>query len=196
MNSNHKTLHKQQLRQQIKNLKSLLTDSDRHQAAEAVFAALERTAAFLLADRILMYHSLPDELSTHAFLNKWCTRKQFFLPRVAGVNLELLPYRPGQLGSGSYHIAEPTGSDVVAADTMELIVVPGVAFDRRGNRLGRGKGFYDRLLAETRATTVGVGYDFQLQPDDLPAEEHDAPLDMIITETASLLFHHPRRPRK
>ncbi len=64
---------------------------------------------------------------------------------------------------------------------MELIVVPGVAFDRRGNRIGRGKGFYDRLLTETKATTVGVGYDFQLV-DDIDSEPHDVVMDLVVTE--------------
>ena len=55
-------------------------------------------------------------------------------------------------------------------DDIELVVVPAVAYDRRGNRVGRGKGYYDRLLAETRATKVGVGYDFQLMDDgEIPA---------------------------
>lgn len=180
---------KQHIRSRIKNQKSLLTEKERRDAAQRVFETLERSAAFMLADRILMYHSLPDELSTHEFIDKWSGRKRFFLPRVNGVNLELLPYGRTALRLGAFQIEEPQGDEVTPAELMELIVVPGVAFDRRGNRIGRGKGFYDRLLTETKATTVGVGYDFQLL-DEVPAEVHDAPLDMIITETARILFHH------
>ena len=64
---------------------------------------------------------------------------------------------------------------------IELIIVPAVAFDRNGNRLGRGKGFYDRLLQTTSATKIGVGYDFQLI-EEIPAEPHDIPMDMVITQ--------------
>ncbi|MDE6243728.1 MAG: 5-formyltetrahydrofolate cyclo-ligase, partial [Muribaculaceae bacterium] len=64
---------------------------------------------------------------------------------------------------------------------MELIVVPAVAYDRRGNRLGRGKGYYDRLLATTKASKIGVAYEFQVV-DDIPAESHDVPVDIVITE--------------
>ena len=61
------------------------------------------------------------------------------------------------------------------------MVIPAVAFDRRGNRLGRGKGFYDRLLQSTTATKIGVGYDFQLF-EEIPVEEHDVPMDFVITQ--------------
>ncbi|MDE5972270.1 MAG: 5-formyltetrahydrofolate cyclo-ligase [Muribaculaceae bacterium] len=182
------TIDKREIRLRVKARKSLLTDDERRNAAKAVFDVLERTAAFLVADRILMYHSLPDELSTLEFIEKWSDRKQFFLPRVNGVNLELLPYRRTNLRHGAFNIEEPEGDEIVAAELMELIVVPGVAFDRLGNRVGRGKGFYDRLLSETKALTVGVGYDFQLF-DEVPAEPHDTPMDVIITESSHLVFH-------
>ena len=84
-----------------------------------VFGLLEQTADFLLADRILMYHSLPDELSTHEFIRKWCGRKHFYLPRVNGVNLEILPYDESRLALGSFHIEEPTGNDMSAIDDIE-----------------------------------------------------------------------------
>lgn len=180
----NKMVDKQELRLRIRTQKSLLTDAERRRAAAAVFAAVERTAAFLLADKILMYNSLADELSTREFIAKWASRKRFFLPRVNGVNLEILPYDRTRLHLGAFHIEEPDGDETVDPDSVELIIVPAVAMDRRGNRLGRGKGFYDRLLAQTRATTIGVGYDFQLVAE-IPTEPHDSPLDFIITESYS-----------
>lgn len=174
-------MEKSEIRRKIKNLRTMLSEIEKAQAADEVFERLERTAAFMMADRILMYHSLPDELSTRRFLDKWHDRKQFFLPRVNGVDLEILPYDRTRLELGSFHIEEPTGEDTVDPDEMELIVVPAVAYDRRGNRLGRGKGFYDRLLREARATKIGVGYEFQLL-DELPVEEHDVPMDYVITQ--------------
>lgn len=174
-------MEKSDIRRKIKALKVMLTEQDKCSAAEEVFAQLEKTAAFMMADKILMYHSLPDELSTIAFLAKWGARKHFFLPRVNGVNLEILPYDHSRLELGAFHIEEPTGDDITDPDEIELVIVPAVAYDRRGNRLGRGKGFYDRLLSSTRATKIGVGYDFQLV-DDIPAEEHDIPMDFVITQ--------------
>lgn len=174
-------MEKSEIRRRIKALRSMLLETEKMSAAEEVFDRLEQTAAFLLADRILMYHSLPDELSTHRFLDKWNGRKKFYLPRVNGVNLEILPYDESRLELGSFHIEEPTGNDTVSSDEIELVVVPAVAYDRKGNRLGRGKGFYDRLLSETKATKIGVGYEFQIV-DEIPVEPHDVKMDMVITQ--------------
>ena len=69
----------------------MLSEIEKAAAAEEVFSRLEKTAAFMMADTILMYHSLPDELQTVSFLRKWNGKKRFFLPRVNGVNLDLLP---------------------------------------------------------------------------------------------------------
>lgn len=179
-------MEKREIRHKIKNMRQMLTEGERISATDAVFSQLEQTAAFMLADRILMYHSLPDEVSTHAFLRKWGKRKRFFLPRVNGVNLEILPYDEQRLELGSFHIEEPTGENTVDPEEIELIVVPAVAFDRKGTRLGRGKGFYDRLLASTKAVTIGVGYDFQLI-DEVPAEPHDVPMNMVVTQTSVIL---------
>lgn len=175
-------MDKQEIRRKIKNRKQLLTDQERQHASKAVFDRLEQTAAFLLAERVMLYHSLPDELPTHDFLRRWSTVKQFFLPRVAGVNLEILPYNADSLAPGAFDIEEPQEGQTVDPATIDLIVVPAVALDRRGNRLGRGRGFYDRLLPSTRAVTVGVAYDFQLV-EEIPAEPHDIPLDIVISES-------------
>ncbi|MBD5275259.1 MAG: 5-formyltetrahydrofolate cyclo-ligase [Bacteroides sp.] len=174
-------MEKSEIRRKIRNLRMMLSEMEKASAAEEVFAQLEKTAAFMMADNILMYHSLPDELQTIKFLQKWHDRKRFFLPRVNGVNLDILPYEETRLELGSFHIEEPTGDDVVDVDDIELMVIPAVAFDRKGNRLGRGKGFYDRLLSTSKATKIGVGYEFQLF-DDLPSEPHDVAMDMVITQ--------------
>lgn len=178
---------KTDIRKKIRDLKVLITEVDRLAAADSVFDRLEQTAAFMLADNILMYHSLPDELETVRFLKKWSGKKRFFLPRVAGVNLELLPYDETHLAEGYGHIQEPTGNEVFPIEKIEVIIVPGVAFDRKGRRLGRGKGFYDRLLGESKAIKIGVGYEFQLV-DEVPSEAHDVPMDIVITEKATIII--------
>jgi 5-formyltetrahydrofolate cyclo-ligase len=182
-------MKKDEIRTRIRASKALLSERERQDAAAAVFAILEKSAAFMMADKILMYHSLPDELSTLEFIDKWHTRKHFFLPRVNGVNLDVLPYDRSRLKYGSFHIEEPQGDDIEDINNIELIVVPAVAYDRRGNRVGRGKGFYDRLLANTRATKIGVGYDFQLV-DEIDAEPHDVTMDIVITESEIIMVKH------
>ncbi|MCH5227848.1 MAG: 5-formyltetrahydrofolate cyclo-ligase [Muribaculaceae bacterium] len=175
------------MRYKMKSLRVVIPEAERRTAAEEVFRRLEKTAAFLMADRIMMYHSLPDELYTHDFLKKWSGKKRFYLPRVNGVDLEVLPYEESRLELGSFHIEEPTGRDVTDPAEIELVVVPAVAYDKKGRRLGRGKGFYDRFLRHTRATKVGVGYEFQLL-DELPTEPHDISMDIIVTQKTTLII--------
>ncbi len=181
-------MNKSDIRRRVKARKTMLDDTERDRAARDVFSLLEQTAAFMLADRILMYHSLPDELSTHEFIRRWAPRKHFYLPRVNGVNLDILPYDESRLSLGSFHIEEPTGNDTTDINEIELIIVPAVAFDRQGNRVGRGKGYYDRLLSDTKATKIGVGYDFQLIEEGIDADPHDVRMDMVITETRHIVI--------
>lgn len=84
-------MKKEDIRRRVKAQKSLLSMKEKSEAAAKVFDVLEHSAAFMLADNILLYHSLPDELSTREFIDRWHNRKHFFLPRVNGVNLEILP---------------------------------------------------------------------------------------------------------
>ena len=180
---------KQEVRQKIKNLRIMLDETEKVSAAESVFDRLEGTAAFQMAEKIIFYQSLPDELDTRRFLQKWKNFKKFFLPRVNGLNLELLPYDETTLEVGAFNIEEPTGNDIHPIEEIEVIIVPGVAFDRKGRRIGRGKGFYDRLLQSAKATKIGVGYEFQLI-DEIPAEPHDIAMDMIITEHTTIIIRN------
>lgn len=186
-------MNKDDIRDRVKARKSLLSQAEKAFAAKCVFDRLEQSAAFLLAENILLYHSLPDELSTREFLDKWSGRKHFFLPRVNGVNLDILPYDRSHMALGAFHIEEPQGDDTADINSIELIVVPAIAYDKRGNRVGRGKGYYDRLLQSTAVTKIGVGYDFQLISEDIPVEPHDVAVDIVITDRRRLVIHHRRR---
>jgi 5-formyltetrahydrofolate cyclo-ligase len=113
--------------------------------------------------------------------------KSFSYPRVTGGRLEL--FRTDSifdLFPGAFGVREPTPdlARAVAPDALDLILVPGVAFTGDGARLGRGGGFYDRLLASLPAHTckMGVCFDSQLLPE-LPVEPHDCPVDFIATES-------------
>ncbi|MCH5248155.1 MAG: 5-formyltetrahydrofolate cyclo-ligase [Muribaculaceae bacterium] len=185
-------MKKDDIRRTVKTQKSLLTDLEKKKAAAQVFQKLERTAAFLVAENILLYHSLPDELSTLEFIDRWSNRKNFFLPRVNGVNLDILPWDRTRLSLGAFHIEEPQGDDIHNVDEMELIIVPAIAYDRKGNRVGRGKGYYDRLLAEAKAIKIGIGYDFQLIDDDIEIEPHDVGVDIVITQSSTITIRTKR----
>jgi 5-formyltetrahydrofolate cyclo-ligase len=87
------------------------------------------------------------------------------------------------VAAGYWGIREPNARCAAeCVDQSDLILVPGVAFDLQGRRLGRGKGFYDRLLATVRGTTCGIAFDEQIVPD-IPVEPHDTRLNCLLTPT-------------
>ena len=164
-------------------MKNLHKSSGLQNAQSAdILAVLEAHPAFRAAQTVLLYHSLPDEVDTHAFIARWSGVKQVLLPVVAGDGLLLRQCSNAtELALGRYGIAEPVGADFTDYAAIDLAVVPGVAFDRQGNRLGRGKGYYDRLLPGlTRAYKIGICFPYQLV-NTVPADAHDIRMDEIIT---------------
>lgn len=176
-------MNKDDIRRRVKARKSLLTEMERISSASDVFSRLEQLAAFAMSDHILIYNSLPDELSTREFIDRWKDKKKFYLPRVNGVDLDILPFDRQRMHIGAFRIEEPSGNDISDPRSIEMVIVPAVAYDRNGNRIGRGKGYYDRLLGRTKAIRIGVAYDFQIV-DEFEVEPHDIPVDIVITESS------------
>lgn len=154
----------------------------RKQQSVSILAALEAHPAFRAANTVLLYHSLEDEVDTHAFIRKWSCEKRILLPVVTGDDLELRIYTgPEDMKIGTYGIEEPIGEIFTDYASIDFIAVPGVAFDPQGNRLGRGKGYYDRLLPRIpSACKAGICFPFQLV-EEVPAESFDSCMDVIIT---------------
>ena len=145
---------------------------------------LEQHPKFASARTVLLYYSLDDEVQTHDFVEKWHRQKTVLLPVVKGDELELRIYTGRQnLKTGeAYHIEEPTGEAFTAYEKIDFAIIPGVSFDARGNRLGRGKGYYDKYLScHLAIDTIGVCYDFQLTNEKIN-DKHDVRLGGIITE--------------
>ena len=156
-----------------------------------ILTALEAHPAFRAANTVLLYHSLNDEVDTHEFIRKWSNKKRILLPVVVGDDLELRIYTGPENMSicGVYGIEEPTGEAFTDYAAIDFIVVPGVAFDAKGNRLGRGKGYYDRLLPRIpSAYKAGICFPFQLV-EEVPAESFDVRMDIIITINEDELSH-------
>jgi 5-formyltetrahydrofolate cyclo-ligase len=149
------------------------------------------TDDFRRAGCIALYSPVLNEVHTDEVARECLhSGKRLVYPRVCGERLELVEVDDlALLTPGSFGIQEPSGDRTVEITEVDLLVIPAIAFDQSGHRLGYGKGFYDRELQFCKKTTerVGFGYDFQLL-DRLPAESHDRPLSMLITETRLLRF--------
>ncbi len=136
------------------------------------------------ADVILLYASLPDEVDTCELIRELSARgKKVLLPVVIDdEHMELRVYLGEHyLQEGAFHIKEPVGDVFTDYDTIGVAIVPGMAFDKCGNRLGRGKGYYDRFLASIPYIyIIGVCYDFQLL-DEIPTEAHDRRVNEVVS---------------
>lgn len=173
-------IDKKELRKEIKLRKASLTSEQKAVECQQVWQQIESMPCFIESQHILLYHSLPDELNTHSIIDEWVSKgKDIYLPVVVGDDLILRHYSHDAMQQGEFNIMEPTGNEINPS-TIELIVVPGVAFDNNCNRLGRGKGYYDRLLSRTTATCIGVCYNCQLV-DEIPTEPHDHSMHYIVT---------------
>jgi len=147
------------------------------------------TPEFIASAVVALYRPVANEVATeelhHAAVQ---SGKRVVYPRISDRHLEFVAvYELSELHPGAFGVPEPTGDVLVNPESIDLILVPGVAFDQRGFRLGYGKGFYDRFLAASggRAHRVGFCFDFQLV-DALPVEGHDVGMQMLITETRTL----------
>jgi len=173
-------MDKKALRQTIRATKKKHTAEELKLQSEAVLRKLAAHPRFAEANRVMLYASLPDEVQTLDFIETWRHRKTIILPKVAGDDIiptELSDNVP--FVEGDFHIPEPQNHPYTGE--FDLIVVPGMAFDKAGHRLGRGKGYYDRFLAQhPDVYTIGICFDFQLLPE-IPCEPHDRKISEIIS---------------
>lgn len=173
------------IRSKIKELKRNFTLEEKLGFSERVTCRIEQLDVFKNAKCILAYWSMNDEVNTHIFVNNWFEDKTILLPQVVGDDLKLRKFEgidKMQVGE-SFGILEPVGEEFTDFEKIDMIIVPGVAFDSKKNRLGRGKAYYDKLLKScTNAVKIGIGFDFQII-DNVPVESHDLPMDIVVSET-------------
>lgn len=178
---------KSELRSALRQLCRCIAPESLSHSAGDVMRRVESLPCFSPARRIVLYNALPDELPTASMLEQWSRSKTMLLPRVAGEGvMEIVQYHASELATGAYNILEPTGNEIVT-DFLDsdVALIPGVAFDRLGNRLGRGKGYYDRFLRSFPGTAIGICPDFRLI-DSIPAESHDVAMNYVITPSTTI----------
>ncbi len=180
--SNTLIAEKQVLRKSIKAAKQRLTSEEKQARARIVFDELVSLPEFTKAETILCYWALPDELPTAEFMNAYVHDKQLLLPVVTGDVLELYEYT-GEIclqPQPPFGILEPRGTARIAPEQVDMAIVPGVAFDTQGGRLGRGRGYYDRLFPLLpQAFRVGVCFREQMVAH-IPCEAHDVRMHKVL----------------
>lgn len=132
---------------------------------------------------ILLYHSLADEVYTHDLIMQLREHgKTVLLPTIVGADLELHEYISNSSchTENTYSIQESDGPLFNDYESIDLAIIPGMAFTKKGHRLGRGKGFYDRLLPKIKCPLLGLAFPFQIV-DTIPCEEHDVLMSYVIS---------------
>ncbi len=171
---------KTEMRTHIRALKSNYSDLDLKSMSSAVISHLTDLPQWKAAKRVLLYYSLSDEVDTHGLLHDYCLSKTLLLPVVEGDSMDMTirPYTgPSCLSVGAYGILQPTTP--VYEGEIDLAIIPAVAVDREGNRLGHGKGYYDRLLDKLQCPLIAIVFPFQVM-SSVPVEAHDHRMDFVV----------------
>ncbi|MCP3906085.1 MAG: 5-formyltetrahydrofolate cyclo-ligase [Planctomycetes bacterium] len=180
---------KHALRETMRERLAAMTKTERREASSLACARLINLDEFKHASVVMLYMPLAAEVDTTAIaIRTFQTGKTICVPRVDWerrnmVAVEVSSFDDHYMETDEHGVRTPAGGRQLVPTSIDLIVVPALAFDTHGNRLGRGGGFYDRFLSRLRRTakTVGLGYDIQIV-DQVPADERDVQVGIVVTD--------------
>jgi len=179
---------KDRLRKSIEKKRNTLSTSEVLEKSSRIKKRIFEMDLFRDAQTILFYVSYGNEVYTHDMIKESISLgKTVVVPKSVTKNNALILSRLtdwNNLEVGAYNILEPKQESIKEADieSIDLIIIPGVVFDESGNRIGHGKGYYDRLLNDSRnIPSVGLAFEFQIV-ENIKSEQHDEKIDIIITE--------------
>jgi 5-formyltetrahydrofolate cyclo-ligase len=147
--------------------------------SEKILRLLETNPRFISSKTIMPYWSMDSEVQTHLFIKKWSKKKLILLPCIVKDNLVVKKYigTKSMIKTPPFGIMESTGEEYKGK--IDLVIVPGIAFDKQNNRIGHGKGYYDRFLKNAHTYKIGICFDFQLF-DEIPSGENDVRMDEVM----------------
>lgn len=188
---------KREVRRLLRQRLAPLSPEQRHAHSLAIAQRLGELPEWRNARTLLLYLALPDEVETAAlFEAAFADGKRVAVPKIIDPAQRLMvpvPIRSlaaEELAQAHYGVRVPVGeTEALAIESIDFAVIPGLGFSRRGQRIGRGMGYYDRFLAqpEFRGARCGLGFEAQVL-EELPSDEHDRPVDMLVTEVEVLRF--------
>lgn len=178
-------LTKQQIRSKILLKLKTQKEEDQERKSRLIKRKLLRTKDFIKAKKVMFYIAFRGEVDTTEMIKE--ARDSGKIVTVPVCEKNRVAIRPcmldmhARLVKGPYGVREPAEKKCMHWKDLDLVIVPGVAFDKKGRRLGRGKGFYDRLLDKLpkKTSTIGLAFDFQILPR-IPAAEHDVNVRHIL----------------
>ena len=187
-------LSKEKLRSELRSMRNRLSTYEVLKRSNDIITTLTSLPSFLNAQVVACYLSFGSEVYTHGLVKAYCGTKDILIPVVDREHrsLQLSHIRNWQeLSTGAYGILEPKDAFLRIRDVeeAEMVIVPGIAFDEYGNRIGYGGGYYDSLLARADSLKVALAYDFQVLEHRIPDEPHDVRMDMILTDKRVIRTH-------
>lgn len=185
---------KKELRQALRQRIAAIPPEERHSRSMGACTRLFGTDEYRSAGTIMIYLSTPQEVDTGPIaLQAWADGKRVAAPQISWEQRRMVPIEIQSLTSGlqddAMGIRQPVVGPPTPIDDIDLVIVPGLGFDEKGNRLGRGRGFYDRFLAhrDLRAIACAMAFEDQLI-EAVPEDENDMRVTMLITEKAIRRF--------
>lgn len=179
-------LRKRQLRNILLTRLKKQTEQQRGRKSKLIEKKLLKEEEFIKAKRIMFYLAFDGEVKTESMINKARELgKEIYVPLCDTKKKTLNPCllkSDSALEIGAYNTLEPKSKISFPYEKLDLVIVPALAFDKSGNRLGRGKGYYDYFLkrASDYIHSIGLAFDFQILPT-LPVEENDLPVDKVLS---------------
>lgn len=182
---------KRELRRTMRAWLRGLSPEDAGDRSERICRSILGTRAYREAETIMAFLPIPGEPDLRGVIERaFADGKRVCLPRAewdAGTMEAILVDGPGFLvRAGRHGVLEPDGDQRAAPGSIDLVLVPGLAFDRAGVRLGRGAGFYDRFLGDCSGLRLGVGFGEQVV-EAVPRQPHDEPVHAVATESGVIV---------
>ena len=180
---------KKTLRKKFISKRNSLASDYRNSSTNTIFATLEEQNFFESSEKIFIYVGFGSEITTETFIKKCINKKQIFVPKIENGKMNLIRLKSwDELAPGHFGVLEPTSSDYYEGK-IDLVVTPSIVFDNNGYRLGYGKGYYDKYFS-SREYDISVGLSYhKLLQDNVPKEDHDIKVDVIITEEKTFLIN-------
>lgn len=179
---------KKEIRQQLRAKIASISPAELHERSVRACARLAQTREYTRSEIIMVFLSLPTEVDTTSLvLQAWRDRKRVLAPKVSWEQRRMLPIQidslSDDLSESVLGLREPADGVPIPLANIDMVIVPGIGFDLKGNRLGRGRGFYDRFLAHRDWAGIACGLALEDQVlEEVPVSEHDRKIQMLVTD--------------